>query len=101
MKFFQKHRLSFGIAGGSFVIIMSLAAFVQYQKSQRFSTPDRVQLAFASGEITEEERLLYLAYAILNTNLYPLGFEAMLAGVGLLHLKNFTKLLILHRCCVP
>lgn len=49
------------------VLVIFLAVSAQNRKSQKYSTPDLIKQAFVNGEITEEERLLYLAYALGDT----------------------------------
>ena len=62
------------LAVGAFFIlgfVIFLAISLQNRKSQKYSTPDLIQLAFARNEITEEERLLYLAYALGDPEKLP------------------------------
>jgi len=79
---FQKRKLLYAVLAGIFVlIIIILAVNIQDRKSQKFSTPDLIQLSFAKGEITEEERLLYLAYALSDSEKLPTRTMAKLLGV--------------------
>lgn len=41
---------------------------------QELAIPDLIQQAFAKGEITDEQRLLYLAYAIYEPESLPVRF---------------------------
>lgn len=73
---FRKPRLLLIVAG--FIVLVFtiiLIIFVQDRKSQKYSTPDLIQLAFAKGEITEEERLLYLAYALADSEKLPIRYH--------------------------
>ena len=73
---FQKRKLLYAVLAGIFVlIIIILAVNIQDRKSQKFSTPDLIQLSFAKGEITEEERLLYLAYALSDSEKLPTRYH--------------------------
>ena len=74
---FWRHRLSV-VAGGIFVLVLItiLVISAQNRKSQKYSTPDLIQLAFVKGEITEEERLLYLAYALHDQDKLPARFHS-------------------------
>ena len=67
----------FAVLAGIFVlIIIILAINIQNRKSQKYSTPDLIQLAFAKDEINEEERLLYLAYALGDYDKLPARFHS-------------------------
>ena len=73
---FQKRKLLYAVLAGVFVlVIIILALNIQDRKPQKSSTPDLIQLAFAKGEITEEERLLYLAYALGDSEKLPAQFH--------------------------
>lgn len=61
---------------GIFVLIIILAINIQNRTSQKYSAPDLIQLAFARSEITEEERLLYLAYALGDSEKLPAQFHS-------------------------
>jgi hypothetical protein len=75
---FQKRKLLFAVLAGIFVllIIIILAINIQNRPSQKYSAPDLIQLAFVRGEITEEERLLYLAYALGDFEKLPTRFDS-------------------------
>ena len=45
------------------------------QQVERHSTPELIDLAFGRGDIDEQERLLYLAYAIGDTDQLPIDFR--------------------------
>jgi hypothetical protein len=72
-----KHRLLFAVGG---FLILALGIFLaistQNRKAQKFSTPDLIQLAFIRGEITEEQRLLYLAYALGDYENLPTQYHS-------------------------
>jgi len=69
---FQRRKLLYVVLAGIFVlIIIILAVKIQNRESLKYSTPDLIQLAFARGEINEEERLLYLAYALGDSEKLP------------------------------
>jgi len=77
---FQKHKLLFTIIGGFFIlaVIIALASYSQSRaevSDQDLSTPELIGKAHARGEITEEERLLYLAYAIYEYESLPSRFR--------------------------
>lgn len=46
------------------------------QNSQYLSTPELLDIAVANGEITEEERLLYLAYSLFEASSLPTQFRS-------------------------
>jgi hypothetical protein len=50
--------------------------------SQYLSTPELIDQAFARGEITEEERLLYLAYALYEPRSLPAQFRSNYGWFG-------------------
>lgn len=73
---FQKHKLLFVIAGGIFIlaVIIALTSYSQNRtddSNQNLSTPELIDRAYNRGQITEEERLLYLAYAIYEYESLP------------------------------
>ncbi len=81
---FQKHKLLFATVSGFFILIV-IIALTSYSQSrtevsnQGLSTPELIDQAFARGEITEEERLLYLAYALYGYESLP---TRLLSNVG-------------------
>lgn len=70
---FQKRKLLYAVLAGIFVLvtIIILAINIQNRELLKYSTPDLIQLAFAEGEINEEDRLLYLAYALADSEKLP------------------------------
>ena len=70
---FPKSKLLYSVLAGVFIliIIIILAINIQNRESLKYSTPDLIQLAFAKGEINGEERLLYLAYALGDSEKLP------------------------------
>ncbi len=52
------------------------------QGEKVFSTPDLIQQAFARGGITEEERLLYLAYALGDQDKLPFEYHSSVPWSG-------------------
>jgi len=91
---FQKRKLLYAVLAGVFVlVIIILAINIQNRKSQKFSTPDLIQLSFARGEITEEQRLLYLAYALYEYESLPTRF---LSNVGWFGEMAQYELEVLH-----
>jgi hypothetical protein len=51
-------------------------------RGARLSTPHRIEQAFARGEITESERVLYLAYALYEPQSLPAEFHSSLGWYG-------------------
>ena len=49
---------------------------------QGLSTPELIDQALARGEITEEERLLYLAYALFEHESLPIRFRSKYGWFG-------------------
>lgn len=89
---FQKRKLLYAVLAGIFVlIIIILAVNIQDRKSQKFSAPDLIQLAFARGEITEEERLLYLAYALHDQTKLPTRFHSNYPWSGTLIIMDLRE----------
>lgn len=72
---FQISKLLFAITGGIFVLGI-IFSIVQYQETQKLSTPQLIGKAYIEGQITEEERLLYLAYAIYEYESLPARFRS-------------------------
>ncbi|HEX9839522.1 MAG TPA: hypothetical protein VGA72_09255 [Anaerolineales bacterium] len=71
---FQKPKLLFAIAGGIFVLVV-IFSIVDYQETRKLSTPDLIGKAYIEGKISEEERLLYLAYAMFEYESLPKRFH--------------------------
>lgn len=91
---FQKHKLLFLIASGLFILAI-IIALINYSQSRTeapegtaevpdhdLSTPELIDQALARGEITEEERLLYLAYANYEYESLPLHFLSSIGWDG-------------------
>ena len=72
---FQVSKLLFSIAGGIFVLVV-IFSIVDYQETRKLSTPDLIGKAYVEGEISEEERLLYLAYAMFEFESLPKRFHS-------------------------
>jgi hypothetical protein len=72
----HRHKILITALVGIFIlIIISIYNNIQDQTSkQELDTPGLIQLAFDRGEITEEERLLYLAYARYEQESLPPRF---------------------------
>ena len=73
---FHKHKLLYTIAGVFFilVIVIALASYFQSRtevSSRELSTPELIDQAYSRGQITEEYRLLYLAYALYEYKSLP------------------------------
>lgn len=84
---FQKHRSFFTVLGGLIilVVIIALASYFQSRaeaSNQNLSTPELIDRAYNRGQITEEERLLYLAYAIYEHESLPARFESSFEWFG-------------------
>ncbi len=90
---FQKHRLLFAIVGEFFIfaLVIFLAVSAKYQKSQDLSTPVIIDQAWAKGEITGEERLLYLAYAVFEYDSLPTRFRSNVGWRGTSILEDLEK----------
>jgi hypothetical protein len=91
---FRKQRLLFTAADGLivliFVIILSSCAqngisttpINTSNSNQELSTPELIDQALARSEISEEERLLYLAYAIFEYESLPTRFHSKVGWRG-------------------
>jgi len=89
---FQKRKLLYAVLAGIFILVVTILALnIQNRKPQNFSTPDLIQLSFARGEITEEERLLYLAYALGDFEKLPARFHSNYPWSGTLILMDLHK----------
>jgi hypothetical protein len=112
LSLYRKHRLPVSIAGGIFflVLIMTLSSCAQNETStaptytptptptlvqdlstpiyiytptsQYLDTPTLINQAFGRGEITEEERLLYLAYALYEPESLPAQYRSRVGWFG-------------------
>ncbi|MEK6752196.1 MAG: hypothetical protein AABZ00_08005 [Chloroflexota bacterium] len=60
--------------------ILLILAFISFRvitsPNRTLTTPDLIQRAVANGKITEEERLLYLAYALGDYEKLPTRFHS-------------------------
>ena len=63
-------------------VIIIIAMFVQNQTIKKFSTPQLMEKAFVEDEISEEVRLLYLAYAIYEYESLPTRFRGNVGWRG-------------------
>jgi hypothetical protein len=89
LNLYRKHRLLVSVAGGLFllVLVVVLSRCTQIRNlisptSQDLSTPELIEQALGRGEITEEERLLYLAYALYEHESLPARFESSFEWFG-------------------
>jgi hypothetical protein len=75
---FQKHKM---LVGGVFILVAIIVTsmLIQNQMKKMFSTPELIGMASATGLISEEERLLYLAYALYEYKSLPTRY---LSNVG-------------------
>jgi hypothetical protein len=78
---FQKSKWLFAMAAGIFVLFF-IFSVLEYQESRRFSTPELIDKAYVAGRISEEERLLYLAYAIFEYESLPARFHSNIGWSG-------------------
>jgi len=62
--------------------VLNLTPIIPYQTSQELETPLLIQLSFDRGEITNEQRLLYLAYALYEPGSLPLQFRSNYGWFG-------------------
>lgn len=72
----NRGKLYYVLAGIIALGLITFVIYIQNRPSQKYSSPDLIQLAFAKDEITEEERLLYLAYAIGDYEKLPTRFHS-------------------------
>jgi hypothetical protein len=61
---------------------LSTPIYIYTPTSQYLDTPSLIEQAFARGEITEEERLLYLAYALYEYESLPVQFRSNYGWFG-------------------
>jgi hypothetical protein len=84
---FQKHKLWVAIAGGFFILV-AIIALIRYSQSttealkQQFETPVLIQMAFDRHQITNEQRLLYLAYALYEPESLPVQYTSRVEWFG-------------------
>jgi hypothetical protein len=76
-----QNRLMIAFIGG-LIILAAISAVVGNQVSQKLSTPQLIERAYDKGRISEEERLLYLAYAIFEYESLPKRFRSNVGWRG-------------------
>jgi hypothetical protein len=100
----QKHKLWVAIASGFFILV-TIIALIRYSQSgtedlnQELDTPSLIQLAFERGEITEDERLLYLAYALFEQESLPPRFVGPYEWTGEQYIMELQEALTPERLC--
>lgn len=57
-------------------------ASMRLQVGSELSTPELIEQAFVRGEITSEQRLLYLAYALYDYKVLPAQFQSSFEWFG-------------------
>jgi hypothetical protein len=73
-------------------LVLTLVSFLVITSPNRTSTtPDLIQLAVANREITEEEGLLYLAYAIGDYENLPTRFHSNAPWSGTLIILDLRE----------
>ncbi len=84
--FLKRKKMHYIVLIGVVVLALSVMVIinVKSQSVQKLSTPDLIKQAFTSGEITEEERLLYLAYALDDQDKLPTRFHSSVPWGGTL-----------------
>ena len=87
---FQKPKLLFAIAGGILVLVV-IFSIVEYQETQKLSTPQLIERAYVKGRISEEERLLYLAYAFYEHESLPKRFRGHAPWEGTFILRELYE----------
>ena len=60
-------------------------------QGQKLSTPGLIEQAFANGEITAEQRLLYLAYAVYEYKSLPVPFQSNTPWRGTFIVKEINE----------
>jgi len=84
---FQKPKLPSTIVSGFFILVVILALNSYFQNrtdvsNQELDTPSLIQLAYDRGQITNEQRLLYLAYALYEHESLPHRFRGNVGWFG-------------------
>ncbi len=64
---------------------------VSDEDRRTLSTPELIQLAVDNGEITSEQRLVYLAYAIYNPSALPTQFQSDVGWYGTIYVKELYQ----------
>lgn len=59
--------------------------------NQELSTPALIEQALANSEITAEQRLLYLAYAIYDHSILPARFHSNVGWFGTAYVKELSE----------
>lgn len=95
---FQKHRSFFTVIGGLIilVVIITLARYFQSRTgslNQNISTPELIDQAYTWGFITEDERLLYLAYALYEPESLPVQYRSNVEWFGEATVEELQKAL--------
>ncbi len=63
-------------------------------QNQALSTPELIEQAFANGEITYEQRLLYLAYAVYDPSSLPKQFQSDAGWFGTRYVAEIHSILV-------
>jgi len=84
---YQKHELWVAIVGGFFIlaIIITLISYSRGRTEalkQEFETPSLIQMAYDRHQITNEQRLLYLAYALMEPESLPAPYRSRVGWFG-------------------
>lgn len=73
---------------GGLSILAAIIVLIRYSQSRtealkhEFETPVLIQMAFDSFQITNEQRLLYLAYALYEPESLPVRFQSRVGWFG-------------------
>jgi hypothetical protein len=67
---------------GGLLILVIVFAIVQNQALRKLSTPQLIERAYTRGIISEEQRLLYLAYAVFDYKSLPVRFRGNIGWRG-------------------
>jgi hypothetical protein len=95
---FQKHKLWIVIASG-FIILAAILALIRYSQTstealdQPLDTPSLIQLAYDRGEITKDERLLYLAYALYEPESLPVRYKSRIGWFGDVEVRELDEVI--------
>lgn len=79
------------IALAVFLVLATVSFLVITSPNRTLATPDLIQLAAANGKITEEERLLYLAYALSDYEKLPTQFHSNAPWSGTLIILDLRE----------